>query len=45
MTSFVPPQDELRVRHRKNAAEWCLWALLMPVVPIVWIVERARRRR
>ena len=30
--------------HRKNAAEWVMYVALLPVVPIVWIVQRVRRR-
>jgi hypothetical protein len=43
---LVTPQDELRreARHRNNAAEWCLWTLLLPLVPIVWMFERVKRR-
>ena len=26
-------------RHRNNAAEWVLWVLLLPAVPIAWIIE------
>jgi hypothetical protein len=31
-------------RHRNNAAEWLLWALLIPAVPVVWLVEKIRGR-
>jgi hypothetical protein len=30
--------------HRNNAAEWILWLLLIPAVPVVWIVGKIRRR-
>jgi hypothetical protein len=26
-------------RHRNNAAEWVIWALLLSLVPIVWMME------
>jgi hypothetical protein len=26
--------------HRNNAAEWVMWALLLPAVPVVWVVEK-----
>ncbi len=40
MSSFVPPQDELRrIPHRKNAAEWTMWLLLLPFVPIAWLLH------
>ena len=29
--------------HRNNAAEWLLWLLLIPAVPVVWIVGKIRR--
>lgn len=32
-------------RHRNNAAEWALWVLLWPAVPVVWLIERVRTRR
>jgi hypothetical protein len=32
------------MRHRNNAAEWVLWALLLPLVPAVWILETFMRR-
>ena len=46
---LVPPQPQLqkdlyRVPHRKNAAEWLLYVVLLPMVPILWVVERAKRR-
>ena len=31
--------------HRNNAAEWILWAVLLPAVPIVWLIERMRARK
>jgi hypothetical protein len=30
--------------HRNNAAEWVMWAALLPLVPIAWAIERLRRR-
>lgn len=31
--------------HRKNAAEWVMWALLVPLVPIAWAIEKFKGRR
>jgi hypothetical protein len=31
--------------HRNNAAEWVIWALLLPAVPVVWVVQRFCRRQ
>jgi len=31
--------------HRNNAAEWILWAVLLPAVPVAWLIERMRNRR
>jgi hypothetical protein len=31
--------------HRNNAAEWVLWAVLLPAVPVVWLIERVRLRK
>lgn len=48
MATFVPPQPgsrELEPRHRKNLAEWVMWCVLLPLVPIAWAVDRARRGR
>lgn len=45
MPALVPPEPGMeRSLHRKNAAEWILWTLLLPLVPIVWTIERWRRR-
>jgi hypothetical protein len=44
---FVPPQPELerfRVRHRKNLAEWVMWCVLLPFVPIAWLVGKTKSR-
>ncbi|HSU67660.1 MAG TPA: hypothetical protein VLJ39_12370 [Tepidisphaeraceae bacterium] len=30
-------------RHRNNAAEWVLWAVLLPAVPVVWVITRILR--
>ena len=30
--------------HRNNAAEWVLWAALLPLVPVVWVIERLKSR-
>jgi len=27
-------------RHRNNAAEWVMWVVLLPAVPVVWVVQR-----
>jgi hypothetical protein len=27
-------------RHRNNAAEWVMWAVLLPAVPVVWIMGK-----
>jgi len=32
-------------RHRNNAAEWALWLVLWPAVPVVWVIERFRTWR
>ena len=26
--------------HRNNAAEWVLWVILLPVVPVAWAWEK-----
>jgi hypothetical protein len=26
--------------HRNNAAEWVIWAALLPLVPVAWLIER-----
>jgi hypothetical protein len=26
--------------HRNNAAEWVMWVVLLPLVPIVWLFDR-----
>jgi hypothetical protein len=45
MSAFVPPQPELeRSLHRKNAVEWILWTLLLPLVPMAWMMQRVKRR-
>ena len=48
MSGLVPPHPDLkpdpfRVPHRKNAAEWLMYLLLLPFVPILWMRERLRR--
>jgi hypothetical protein len=30
-------------RHKNNAAEWVMWVVLWPAVPVAWIVGRLRR--
>ena len=30
--------------HRNNLAEWVMYVALLPLVPIVWLVSRLRRR-
>jgi hypothetical protein len=30
--------------HRNNAAEWVMYAVLLPLVPLVWTWQRLRRR-
>ena len=30
--------------HRKNAAEWVMWAALVPFVPIAWAWEKLKAR-
>jgi hypothetical protein len=30
--------------HRNNAAEWVMWAVLVPLVPIAWIIEKLKSR-
>jgi hypothetical protein len=30
--------------HRKNAAEWVMWAALLLFVPVAWLIERCRRK-
>ena len=43
--AFVPPQKEMFVcRHRKNLAEWLLYFVLLPFVPICWVANRLRRK-
>lgn len=32
-------------RHRKNAAEWMMYVVLVPFVPIVWLIERVQKNR
>jgi hypothetical protein len=32
------------MRHRNNAAEWVIWAMLLPAVPIVYVLEKLFRR-
>jgi hypothetical protein len=32
-------------RHRNNAAEWVMWVLLLPAVPVVWLLQRIVHRR
>jgi len=34
----------MTARHRNNAAEWVLWLVLLPVVPIVWLANRIGQR-
>jgi hypothetical protein len=36
--------EAMAPRHRNNAAEWLLWLLLIPAVPVVWIVAKIRHR-
>jgi len=31
--------------HRNNAAEWVMWAALLPLVPVAWVIERIRERQ
>jgi len=35
--------DDSDSLHRNNAAEWILWAVLLPAVPVVWLIERLRK--
>jgi hypothetical protein len=48
MRSLVPPQPQLQPQapslHRNNAAEWLLWLVLLPFVPIAWFVGCRRQR-
>ena len=49
MNRLVPPQpgvkpDPYRVPHRKNAAEWLIYVMLLPFVPIAWVRQRRRGR-
>lgn len=37
--------ESFEVQHRKNAAEWLLWMMLLPLVPVVWLIDRWSRRR
>jgi hypothetical protein len=37
-------EESMAPRHRNNAAEWLLWLLLIPAVPVAWIVAKIRRR-
>jgi hypothetical protein len=37
----MPPTENL---HRKNAAEWILWAMLLPAVPVAWLIASVRDR-
>jgi hypothetical protein len=42
------PRDPYHIPHRKNAAEWMMWAVLLPLVPFAHLLERlhgARGRR
>jgi hypothetical protein len=41
----VERREAARLLHRKNAAEWLLWALLLPLVPVAWWIERSRSKR
>ena len=46
MPALVPPEPGIeRSLHRKNAAEWVMWAVLLPLVPVMWAIERLRRAR
>ena len=29
--------------HRNNAAEWVMWAVLLPLVPVAWVIQKIRR--
>lgn len=31
-------------RHRNNAAEWVIWAMLLPAVPVAWLFDRIVRK-
>jgi hypothetical protein len=31
--------------HRNNAAEWVMWAALLPLLPLARVIERMRARR
>jgi hypothetical protein len=35
-------EENLKMRHHNNAAEWVLWGLLLPAVPIVWFLQKLR---
>jgi hypothetical protein len=35
----------VEVHHRKNAAEWVMYAALLPLVPLAWLLDRLKRRR
>jgi hypothetical protein len=37
--------DPYHIPHRKNAAEWVMWAVLLPLVPFAHLVERLRSGR
>jgi hypothetical protein len=30
--------------HRKNAAEWLMYAALLPLAAVAWLYDRVRRR-
>ena len=30
--------------HRNNAAEWTMWAILLPFMLIAWLIDRALSR-
>jgi len=29
--------------HRNNAAEWIMWACLLPVFCVAWLIDRVKR--
>ena len=41
----LTPTDPFAIPHRKNAAEWLLWLMLLPLVPIARLIDRWSRRR
>ena len=30
--------------HRNNAAEWVMWACLLPVFGVIWVAGKMQRR-